>query len=150
MDKRSADNIDKLHPKLRAKSSELWQAWKDAGEELTIVTSLRTPLEQNDLYAQGRTKAGKIVTQAKAWDSMHNYGLAIDCYNAADLRKGKLTAPSNKAGAVAEKLGWVWGGRWKKPYDPPHFQFTGKYKLIDLKVMRKDLDAKGYLENLDL
>ena len=34
--------------------------------------------EQAMLYAQGRSRPGKIVTQAKPGQSYHNYGLAFD------------------------------------------------------------------------
>ena len=39
---------------------------------------LRTLKEQDDIYAQGHTKKGEIVTDAKAGQSYHNYGLAVD------------------------------------------------------------------------
>ena len=39
---------------------------------------LRTWDEQNRLYQKGRTKPGRIVTNAKAGQSWHNYGFAFD------------------------------------------------------------------------
>jgi hypothetical protein len=39
---------------------------------------LRTFEDQDELYAQGRTKSGRIVTNARRGDSLHNYGLAAD------------------------------------------------------------------------
>lgn len=38
----------------------------------------RTFQEQDDLYSQGRTKPGKVVTRAKGGESPHNYGCATD------------------------------------------------------------------------
>lgn len=59
----------------------LQNAWKQAIEqwgnknllEPKISCSYRSPEEQDALYAQGRTKAGKIVTNAKAYQSPHNF-----------------------------------------------------------------------------
>ena len=43
-----------------------------------IYTGLRTMEEQAMLYAQGRTRPGKIITQAKPGTSYHNWALAFD------------------------------------------------------------------------
>src|ERR1044072_4457486 len=43
-----------------------------------IVQGKRSRKEQDDIYAQGRTKPGKIVTKAKWYQTYHFYGLAID------------------------------------------------------------------------
>lgn len=46
--------------------------------QIYIYCGYRTRDEQNELYKQGRTKPGKIVTFARAGESFHNYGHAID------------------------------------------------------------------------
>ena len=38
----------------------------------------RSPKQQDDLYSQGRTKPGPKVTNAMAWTSSHQFGLAVD------------------------------------------------------------------------
>lgn len=43
-----------------------------------IVEGYRSPERQAQLYAQGRSRPGQIVTKAKAGESAHNYGLACD------------------------------------------------------------------------
>jgi peptidoglycan L-alanyl-D-glutamate endopeptidase CwlK len=45
---------------------------------ITVIFGVRTVAEQDALYAQGRTKPGKIVTNAKGGQSAHNFGLAVD------------------------------------------------------------------------
>ena len=81
MDKPSENRIKNLHPLVR---KEVTQIVKECDEALTgrakvrITQGLRTFKEQDELYAQGRTKAGKKVTNAKAGQSIHNYGLAVD------------------------------------------------------------------------
>lgn len=43
-----------------------------------IYCGFRSFEEQLALFAQGRTKPGRIVTKAKPGESYHNYGLAFD------------------------------------------------------------------------
>jgi D-alanyl-D-alanine carboxypeptidase len=43
-----------------------------------IYCGRRTMEEQAMLFAQGRSRPGKIITQAKPGTSYHNYGLAFD------------------------------------------------------------------------
>ncbi|WP_305953442.1 M15 family metallopeptidase [Paenibacillus sp. P32E] len=45
---------------------------------IVITQGLRTIAEQDALYAQGRTKPGQIVTNARGRTSYHNFGLAVD------------------------------------------------------------------------
>jgi peptidoglycan L-alanyl-D-glutamate endopeptidase CwlK len=49
-----------------------------AGITIKVISGLRTHEEQNDLYAQGRTKRGPIVTNARGGYSNHNFGIAFD------------------------------------------------------------------------
>lgn len=57
------------------------------GVEVLVYCTLRSPEEQDALYAQGRTKPGEIVTRARAWQSWHQYGRAAD---AVPILMGKL------------------------------------------------------------
>lgn len=43
-----------------------------------VYEGFRTNERQQELYEQGRTKPGKIVTWARPGQSFHNYGLAVD------------------------------------------------------------------------
>lgn len=48
------------------------------GLDIFIAQGMRTIAEQNELYKQGRTKKGKVVTWVRGGSSYHNYGLAVD------------------------------------------------------------------------
>lgn len=104
-----------------------------------INEGFRTGTRQNDLYAQGRTKPGNIVTNAKAGDSLHNYGVAVDFtfvnygYNASETQWQQL-------GEVAESHGFEWGGRWASFPDRPHCQLMLGYTLADFKMGKVDYD----------
>ena len=82
----------------------------------------RTYDEQNALYEQGRSKAGRIVTNARGGYSNHNFGIAFDI---GVFEGGRYLdeSPAYKAvGALGMKLGLEWGGNWKTIQDEPHFQ----------------------------
>ena len=58
-------DITLCHPRLQALAAELIRKCADQGLQIKIGETLRTTAEQDALYAQGRTKPGKIVTNAK-------------------------------------------------------------------------------------
>lgn len=83
------------------------------GYDMAILEGYRSPERQNSLAA-----AGSSVTNAKAFQSYHQFGLAADC---AFLRDGKLVISEKDPwamrgyrlyGEVAESVGLTWGGRW--------------------------------------
>lgn len=70
--------LQTLRPATRAKVAAWLDDCQSRGLLIYIYEGLRTPERQAELYAQGRSKGGKIVTNAGPWQSMHQYGLAID------------------------------------------------------------------------
>jgi peptidoglycan L-alanyl-D-glutamate endopeptidase CwlK len=71
--------LAELLPRTRDKVTAWLAACKAAGlPQLYIYEAHRTPQRQAELYAQGRTKKGRKVTNAGPWQSMHQYRLAID------------------------------------------------------------------------
>lgn len=109
------------------------------GIDLLITSTYRDPAEQDALYAQGRTKPGKKVTNAKGGQSMHNYRLA---YDVVPLRNGKAVWGTtgddlvlwNRVGALGKAAGLEWAGDWKSFKEFPHFQWTGGLTLKDLQA----------------
>lgn len=114
-----------LHPELQKLIKKLKKKCEAKGLEIGISECLRSKAEQDSLYAQGRTKPGKIVTNAKGSDhsSMHQWGVAFDFYRndgkGAYNNSGKFF---QKVGAIGKSLGLEWGGDWKSIKDMPHFQ----------------------------
>ena len=124
MIKHNAIRIDrnKLHPWLNYKLALLLKKCNKKGIYLIITEGFRTVEHQDSLYAQGRTKKGKIVTNAKGKDyqSQHQWGVAFDIA----INDNKLlydTATIKKVAKVGKKLGLAWGGDWVRPVDMPHF-----------------------------
>jgi peptidoglycan L-alanyl-D-glutamate endopeptidase CwlK len=67
-----------LHPIMREAAQKVLAACQAANLPFRIFEAWRSPERQQYLYAQGRTRAGAIVTYAQAWQSYHQYGLAAD------------------------------------------------------------------------
>jgi peptidoglycan L-alanyl-D-glutamate endopeptidase CwlK len=120
-----------------------------AAEKLAfyLFMGLRTFEDQDELYAKGRTKPGKIVTNAWGGDSPHNYGLACDfVLDAMPEKPGIRWRWDTRAdfnsdgrsgwmqmGEAAESCGLEWGGRWKHFPDLPHLQNTYGLTPADIK-----------------
>lgn len=128
-----------VHPVVAAKARQLIeQAYKE-GINVIITQGLRTIEEQNELYAQGRTKLGKIVTNAKGGDSYHNYGLAIDfaLMNPDGSISWNVDEKWKRVAQIGKSLGFEWGGDWKDFKDYPHFQYTFGLSLADLRAGKR-------------
>ena len=129
---RNAERIKQLHPIVQHYAHLLVTQLEDLGYSPMVTQGLRTYDEQNALYAQGRTKPGQRVTNARGGESWHNYGLALDL-GFMD-KEGKLTyeVDWNIIGKVGQKLGFSWGGAWTVFKDRPHFEITGGLRIKDV------------------
>ena len=166
MDKLSQARIQLLHPDLRALAAD---TFSKAELKLTgrakarITTTLRSFEEQDALYKLGRTVVnpdgkskskpmGNVVTNAKAGQSIHNYGLAIDfaliidgqetSWNMVkDFDKDDI-ADWTEVVTVFKANGWEWGGDWKSFKDNPHvekgFGYTWKQLLAIYKAGQRE------------
>lgn len=128
-------DINDLLPTIAAKARQLLAQCEAAGIQLIVTSTYRDYERQNALYAQGRTKPGKIVTKARAGFSAHNFRRAFDV---VPLKDGKpwWTAPEaawQKIGKIGQDCGLEWGGAWKSFKDRPHFQDMGGKTLTQLR-----------------
>ncbi len=67
-----------LHPAMRERVRQLMDDIQAENLPLKVFEAWRSPERQSSLYAQGRTSPGQKVTFARAWESYHQYGLAVD------------------------------------------------------------------------
>ena len=126
----ASKKIEDLYYTIQPKVRELIERSVFGEWRAFITDGMRTPAEQDELYAQGRTKPGKIVTNAKGGQSMHNFGLAIDVAFISPAGVPQWNELLYKKMAViARKLGFEWGGDWIGFKDMPHFQYTGGLTL---------------------
>ena len=129
-------DITLLHPEVQAIIPKFLEECKKQGLIVKITETLRTKKEQDDLYEQGRTKPGNIVTNAKYPQSNHNWGIAFDfCRNDGKGAYNDNDGWFKKVGQVGKKLGLTWGGDWKTFPDKPHLEIS-KYGSISTLIKR--------------
>ena len=145
--------IQLLHPKLVSEVINILQEVDIAltgTAKVRVTQTLRTFEEQDDLYAQGRTKKGNIVTNSKSGQSYHNFGLALDycliinnkevSWNTVKDYDGDSISDWIEVAKIFKSHGWIWGGNFKSIIDMPHVEKTFGYNWRDLlkKYQNKD------------
>lgn len=151
MDALTITRIDKAHPRIK---ELLLNQYKEINRRLPKHVRLRfshvyrSPEEQDILYKQ-KPK----VTNAKGWQSIHNYGLSFDVVILYDKdNNGTFETASwdvNDINFLAvvkyfKSKGWEHGGDWKKFPDAPHFQMTFGHTAKSLKAL---IDSGKYIEH---
>lgn len=131
-------DIKDLHPKVQILANAFVAKCKANGIDVLITSTYRDFESQQALYDQGRSMASKargekIVTNAKAGQSFHNWRVAFDfvpiiygkaCWNDSSI--------FNRCGVIAESIGLEWAGRWSTFKELAHCQYTGGLTLADL------------------
>ena len=148
MDKLTIERIESAHPVIREELRDFYIECNNKlpkGVRLRFAYVYRSPAEQNALYL----KKPK-VTNAKAFQSIHNYGLAFDIVILRDKdNNGTFESIDwdinseyfKTVVAYFKSKGYEWGGDWKRFKDFPHFQKAFGLNWRDLKLR---LD-KGYI-----
>lgn len=122
------------------------------GVRLRFSQVFRTPGEQDKLFNQ-RPK----VTKARAWQSIHNYGLAFDYVILLD-KDNNGTFESIEWNIENEyhqevinffkSKGYEWGGDWKRFKDYPHFQFKkNNGSSYNWQELKNKIDSNIILRN---
>lgn len=99
-----------------------------------ITECYRSVERQNELYAQGRTKPGSVVTYKVGGQSNHNQGPPTPAIDVAFLLadgsvswSGLLLSKFARLMKAADAR-VVWGGDWPKFRDRPHFEVLTGWK----------------------
>lgn len=142
-------SFNDLQPQMRAMVEELLRRAADAGIPLTVTFTARSMATQAALYAQGRTRPGPIVTNARPGYSYHNFGLALDVVPTELLalprwgdtpeHQARADALWNTVGAIGKAIGFRWGGDFTAIRDRPHFEWSGGLTLAQLRVGKRSL-----------
>lgn len=134
MDSLSEARLQQVHPLLADKVRKMALILEQEGIVIRVTQALRTWAEQQALYEQGRSRAGKIVTNCPGGHSYHNFGLAVDCVpsiggvDQSFQPDWNATHPSwKRMSDVGRSLGLDSGATWRTFPDMPHFQLTGKF-----------------------
>jgi peptidoglycan L-alanyl-D-glutamate endopeptidase CwlK len=129
-------SLDELIPQAKERVEKFLELCKANDIDLLVTSTFRDFDSQTALYNQGRTTEGKIVTNAKAGDSWHNWRCAVDV---VPLVNGKaMWDTSNpvwaKVGELGKEAGLEWAGEWKSFKEFAHFQYTGGLTIAQLKA----------------
>lgn len=127
---RSKNNLKGVHPDL-VKVVE--KAIGLTTQDFTVIEGVRTTKRQQELYAQGRTAPGNIVTNADGVKKKSNHQAKADGYGHAvdivpypvdwdSISKFDNIAVAMKLAACELGVDIVWGGDWKNFKDYPHFE----------------------------
>jgi len=128
--------LEDLHPYVAYLAQELCDQAKAVGIDVLVTCTYRDNESQAEAYAQGRTKPGAVVTNAKPGYSFHQHHCAFDV---VPLRHGKpvwgTTGPDGQLwtslGQIGLNLGLEWAGTWKTFREYPHFQYTAGLTIAD-------------------
>ena len=128
--------LDDLIPQAKERVERFIALCQEQDIDLLVTSTFRDNESQGELYEQGRSLPGKIVTNAKAGESWHNYRCAVDV---VPLVNGKPNWDGSDPiwqtiGELGEQAGLEWAGRWRSFKELAHFQYTGGLTLADLKA----------------
>ncbi len=152
--------IATLHPLVKEKVKEfIIRAEKELGIKLRVVSAFRSWSEQTKLYNRpfdGKDndgdglidEANEKVTNAKAGQSYHNFGLAVDV---VEIKNGKAIWKNpnwDKVAKLGKSIGLKWGGDWKSFKDKPHFQYTFGLSLAELRKRYQSGNRQGEYVNI--
>lgn len=129
-------SLDDLAPPAKERALAFTAACTKAGIDVLIYCTHRSAAEQDELYALGRTKPGKIVTNARGGDSWHNHRAAFDFVPLVNGKPAWNDAVLYaRCGKIAESVGLEWSGRWTgKLKETAHCQYTGGLTLAAAKA----------------
>jgi peptidoglycan LD-endopeptidase CwlK len=120
-------SLDLLYPPFRDIVALSLEQCHAQGLMIYAFETYRYPMRQSWLYGQGRSRSGKIITNAKAGQSWHQYALAVDV--AFDGRddpgiQWDWNGDWQKVGAIFKSHGAEWLGDSITFPEKPHFQLT--------------------------
>lgn len=133
---KSIARLEGIHPDL---VDVVKRAIKLTACDFSVISGVRTPEQQADLYAQGRTKPGKIVTwtlKSRHLPADDGYGHAVDLapYPLDWDTSAKFDAIAASMLQAAKELGVKirWGADWdmdgvpreRGETDSPHFELV--------------------------
>ncbi len=105
------------------------------GIKVKILSGTRTYAQQAQLYEQGRSTPGAIVTHARPGESHHNFGVAWDI-GIFDSDGKYLThdEPYNQVAATGLTDTLEWGGHWTTFVDRPHYGLRTNLTLAEIRT----------------
>ena len=146
MNAKSELYLSAVNPALAAKIRTLAEMLSTEGITVIVSAGFRTWMEQDALYAEGRTAPGKAVTDAPGGYSWHNFGCAVDCE--PEVIDGVIDWNAEhpqwkRMASVGVSLGLASGANWIRIKDAPHFQLTGRFPVTPNAEVRQIYQNEG-------
>lgn len=159
-DRLTLTRITTAHPAIR---QQLLSIYEEICSRLTgraqcrFVEVLRSSARQAELYAQGRSKPGKIVTNAKAWESGHQFAMCCDICLIIDGKEASWSTIADfdrdaipdwmEIVSVFDRNGWKWYGRNTRFPEAAHFENLLGHTVKELNSLRLagKIDKEGYV-----
>lgn len=147
-------SIDDLHPELAKRYMAFANECEHQNIDYMVTCTWRSIPDQNELYAQGRTKPGRIVTWARGGESSHNFTIGAKpaslAFDICAIRHDKLVWSTKgngldsdplddetddlelwqRLGLAGKSVGLVWAGDWsvgKREF--PHFELPNAKQI---------------------
>jgi hypothetical protein len=124
--------LDDLSDRFRPKAFEFLARLTEAGIQVLIVDTLRTPEEHAENLRKGTSKTNLSKhLDGKSRGLTHKGSDALDVcpysqyqlYGPDKLHWDTTDPIWSRIGKIGESLGLRWGGRWKDPHDPGHVEY---------------------------
>lgn len=113
--------LAQLHPQFAEYVRQALAIMDEYGLQPVVTETLRPAERQEKLYQQGRTRPGPKVTNARAWQSAHQYGLAVDVTS----RRGYGSREQQLIHEIFRALGFG-----TISWDRPHAEYPGWRPLV--------------------
>lgn len=120
--------INDLNPNVYDVAMDILAAWRMAKLDVLVTCTMRSRAEQEEIWASGRSRPGKILTYSEPGTSKHELGLAMDFVPLLmgkpvwDAKSGLWKKAAECAKAVHPCVRW--GGDWRNFKDLPHLEFV--------------------------
>lgn len=119
----------------------MYKACKARNIPVIAFEMLRSPERQDELYKAGRSKA-------RGYQSPHQFGMAVDIVHATDYwqitkKQWDIIGSIGFEVARKNKIDIEWGGKFKKFYDPAHWQIKNWCELIEQQPTPEQREGVG-------
>ena len=148
-----------LYPPMLQKLTDALVVAHNQGLMAFIFEGYRSHKRQAELFAQGRTTPGNVVTWVGPGDSWHQYGIAVDLvFDGAPLTPGIQWsweggyADQNgdnydKLAKILKGFGFEWLG--DSNIERAHFQMTYGFTIKEAKKITDDSGVLGFWSEID-
>jgi peptidoglycan L-alanyl-D-glutamate endopeptidase CwlK len=151
-------SLNLLYPPFAEKVQQGLLLAEKVGLHAAVFEGWRSIQRQGALFAQGRTTPGKIITYARPWQSLHQYGVAVDIVFDGDEKPGVQWSWEGdyadgkkddyaQLAVIMKSLGFEWLG--DKNIERAHFQLSYGMSVMQMARISEDRGLLGLWSAFD-